>query len=186
MRLYWEFEINQFDSKACRQKSKVKVLVHSNRQGDIWDTLAPSELKRTFSSNLGVGFSTVRTDVGLDMLRLLVLGNMFQQSSFISEAFVAALTFVRFVCLMTSAVRLEVRQLREGLGATWKQKPNEKVWFLVQPFLLVGLKIESDLFVCTINSPGILHLYGLSPVWVLMCCWRWESWVNFLWQISHL
>ena len=34
--------------------------------------------------------------------------------------------------------------------------------------------------------PGILHLYGLSPVWVLMCCWRWDSWVNFRWQISHL
>ena len=31
---------------------------------------------------------------------------------------VAALTFVRFVSLVTSAVRLEVRQLREGLGAT--------------------------------------------------------------------
>ena len=134
------------------QKTKVKVLVHSNRQTDIWDTLAPSELKRTFSSNLGVGFSTVRTDVGLDMLRLLVLGNMFQQSSFISEAFVAALTFVRFVCLMTSAVRLEVRQLREGLGATWKhRKVNKKFWWFlwVTAFIDNEMKISAELTLAT-------------------------------------
>ena len=56
--------------------------------------------------------------MGLDMLGLLVLGDVLQQGGLIGEALVAGLTLVRLVSLVTSRVTLEIRQLREGLGAT--------------------------------------------------------------------
>ena len=68
--------------------------------------------------NLCVAFSAVGADVGLDMFGLLVLGDVLQQGGLIGEALVARLTLVRLVSLVTSRVTLEIRQLREGLGAT--------------------------------------------------------------------
>ena len=77
-----------------------------------------------FLRYLSVALATVRTNVCLDVLRFFVLGNMFQESSFISETFVATLTFVWFVRLMTSTVGLKVGELGEGLGATCNSKSN--------------------------------------------------------------
>ena len=54
----------------------------------------------------------------LYMFGLLVFGYMVKQGLFVREAFVARVALVRFVCLMTPRVGLQVRQLREGLGAT--------------------------------------------------------------------
>ena len=68
--------------------------------------------------NLCVAFSAVGADVGLDMFGLLVLWVVLQQGGLIGEALVAGLTLVRLVSLVTSRVTLEIRQLREGLGAT--------------------------------------------------------------------
>ena len=47
---------------------------------------------------------------------------MFEKSGLVSETFVAGLTFVRFVSLMTPRVGLQVGQLGEGLGAAWNRK----------------------------------------------------------------
>ena len=52
---------------------------------------------------------------------------MFEKSGLVSETFVAGLTFVRLVSLMTARVRLQVGQLGEGLGATWMCKSEQKV-----------------------------------------------------------
>ena len=60
------------------------------------------------------------------MLGLLVFGYMVKQGLFVREAFVAGVALVRFVCLMTPRVGLQVRQLREGLGATCGDKNNHK------------------------------------------------------------
>ena len=69
-------------------------------------------------NHLSVTFSTVRTDISLDVFGLLVLGNMLQQGSLVSEALVAGLALVRLVSLVAPRVRLQVGQLGEGLGAT--------------------------------------------------------------------
>ena len=52
---------------------------------------------------------------------------MFEKSGLVSETFVAGLTFVRFVSLMTPRVGLQVGQLGEGLGAAWMCKSEQKV-----------------------------------------------------------
>ena len=52
---------------------------------------------------------------------------MFEKSGLVSETFVAGLTFVRLVSLMTPRVGLQVGQLGEGLGATWMCKSEQKV-----------------------------------------------------------
>ena len=67
---------------------------------------------------LRVTLAAVGANVSLVMFGFLVLRNMLQQRSFVRETLVAALAFVRLVRLMTSRMRLKVRQLREGLGAT--------------------------------------------------------------------
>ena len=69
--------------------------------------------------NLCVAFSAVGTDISLDMLGLLVLGDVLQEGGLVSEALVAGLTLVRLVRLVTPRVALQVGQLREGLGAAW-------------------------------------------------------------------
>ena len=30
------------------------------------------------------------------------------------------------------------------------------------------------------------HLYGLSPVWILICVYRFEDWLNVFWHMWHL
>lgn len=68
---------------------------------------------------LGVTLATILADVSLEMLALLVLGDVLKQRRFVAEAFVARITLVGFVRLMTPGVRLEVAELAEGFLAAW-------------------------------------------------------------------
>ena len=54
----------------------------------------------------------------LNMLGLLVLGDVLQQGRLICEALVAGVALVGLVSLVAPGVGLQVGQLREGLGAT--------------------------------------------------------------------
>ena len=67
---------------------------------------------------LRVGFPTVRTDVSLQVFGLLVLRDVIQEGGLVMETFIAGVTLVGFVSLMTPGVGLQVGQLGEGLGAT--------------------------------------------------------------------
>ena len=60
------------------------------------------------------------------MLGLLVLRNMLQQSLLIVKAFVARVTLVGLVSLVTPRVGLQVRQLGERLGAAWNKSNRKK------------------------------------------------------------
>ena len=71
---------------------------------------------------LRVGFPTVRTDVSLQVFGLLVLRDVIQEGGLVMKTFIAGVTLVGFVRLVTPRVRLQVGQLGEGLGATWKRK----------------------------------------------------------------
>lgn len=51
------------------------------------------------------------------MLRFFVFGDMFQQILLMREAFVAGVTFEGFIGLVAATVALEIRELRESLGA---------------------------------------------------------------------
>ena len=62
---------------------------------------------------LSVRLSAELTDVSLEVLGLLVFGNVFKKGCFVGETFVTTVTFEGLVSLMTSRVGLEVRQLRE-------------------------------------------------------------------------
>jgi len=68
---------------------------------------------------LSVWFSTKVTNMSLQMLRFLVFGYVIEKWSLIRKAFVARVAFVRLVSLMTSGMRLKVRQLRKCLVTTW-------------------------------------------------------------------
>ena len=68
---------------------------------------------------LGVTLATVGTDVCLQVLRLLVLGDVLKQRDLVVEALVAGVALVRLVSLVAARVGLQVRQLGEGLRATW-------------------------------------------------------------------
>ena len=70
---------------------------------------------------LGVALPAVRADVGLDVFRIFVFGNVLQERSLLGETFVAGVTLVGLVCLVTSGVRLQVRQLGEGLRTTYNK-----------------------------------------------------------------
>ena len=72
---------------------------------------------------LCVGFTAVRTDVSLQVFGLLVLGDVIQERGLVMETFIAGVTLVGFVSLMTAGVGLQVGQLGEGLGATWNILP---------------------------------------------------------------
>lgn len=65
---------------------------------------------------LGVRLAAELANVRLQVLRVLVLWYVLQQGRFVGETLVAGVTFVRFVGLMATRVRLQVRELREGLG----------------------------------------------------------------------
>jgi hypothetical protein len=66
---------------------------------------------------LRVGLAAVLADVRLEMLGLLVLGDVLEQRRLVREALVARVALVRLVRLVAARVRLQVAQLREGLVA---------------------------------------------------------------------
>ena len=70
---------------------------------------------------LCVAFPTVGTYVCLYMLRFFVFGYVVEQGLLVRETFVAGVTLVGLVCLVTSGVRLQVRQLGEGLRTTYNR-----------------------------------------------------------------
>lgn len=67
---------------------------------------------------LGVGLATVLADMGLQMLRFFVLGNMLQQRWLIGETLVARVALEGFVRLVAPGVRLEIRQLGKCFQTT--------------------------------------------------------------------
>ena len=52
-----------------------------------------------------------------EVLRLLVLGDVFEQTRLVGEALVARIALVRLVRLVAARVTLQVTQLAEGFGA---------------------------------------------------------------------
>lgn len=66
---------------------------------------------------LRVGLAAVLADVRLQVLRLAVLGDVFEEGGFVRKALVARVALEGFVRLVAPRVRLEVRELREGLQA---------------------------------------------------------------------
>ena len=58
-----------------------------------------------------------------------MLGDVLQQRWLVCEALVAGVALVRLVTLMASRMRLQVRQLRERLRATWGRKRLAKLWW---------------------------------------------------------
>ena len=67
---------------------------------------------------MGVALATVGTDVRLQVLRLLMLGDVLEEGLFVGEALVAGVALVGLVSLVAARVGLQVGQLGEGLGAT--------------------------------------------------------------------
>ena len=70
---------------------------------------------------LSVTLATVGADVRLQVLRLLVLGDVLEQGDLVVEALVAGVALVRLVSLVAPRVGLQVGQLGEGLRATWQE-----------------------------------------------------------------
>lgn len=68
-------------------------------------------------SFLGVTLAAVLANVRLEVLRLLVLRYVLEQTRFVREALVAGVTLVRLVGLVTSGMALQIAQLTEGLRA---------------------------------------------------------------------
>ena len=89
----------------------VRVLLHVLRQVGL----------------LSVTLAAVGADVRLQVLRLLVLGDVLEQGDLVVEALVAGVALVRLVSLVAPRVGLQVGQLGEGLGATWMCKSEQKV-----------------------------------------------------------
>jgi hypothetical protein len=73
---------------------------------------------------LCVALPAVGADVGLDVLGLLVLGDVLEQGLLVSEALVAGVALVGLVSLVTPGVGLQVGQLGEGLGAACNRDKN--------------------------------------------------------------
>ena len=70
---------------------------------------------------LSVTLATVGADVRLQVLRLLVLGDVLEQGDLVVEALVAGVALVRLVSLVAPRVGLQVGQLGERLRATWQE-----------------------------------------------------------------
>ena len=71
---------------------------------------------------LSVTLATVGADVCLYMFRLLVLRDVLKERLLVGEALVAGVALVRLVSLVAARVGLQVRQLGEGLRATYNFK----------------------------------------------------------------
>ena len=67
--------------------------------------------------------------MSLHVFRVAMLGDVLQQGRLVREALVAGVALVGLVTLMASRVRLQVRQLRERLRATWGTKRLAKLWW---------------------------------------------------------
>ena len=67
---------------------------------------------------LRVGLAADAADVGLDVLRLRMLGDVLAEALLVGEALVARVTSIWLVGHVRAGVRLEVGQLREGLPAS--------------------------------------------------------------------
>ncbi|MFN9942210.1 MAG: hypothetical protein ACK56I_22330, partial [bacterium] len=78
---------------------------------------------------LGVALPAVGADVGLQVLGLLVLGDVVQQGGFVVEALVAGVALVGLVSLVTPGVGLQVGQLGEGLAAACNKKTGIRTTF---------------------------------------------------------
>ena len=76
---------------------------------------------------LGVALPAVGADVCLQMLGLLVFGDVVKKGGLVMEALVAGVALVRLVSLVASRVGLQVRQLGERLRASWEKKQSETV-----------------------------------------------------------
>lgn len=70
-------------------------------------------------SFLRVTLSAVLANVSLQVLALLVLGNVFQERCLIHKTLIAGVALVWLVGLMAPRVALEVGELTEGLVAAW-------------------------------------------------------------------
>lgn len=62
---------------------------------------------------LCIRFATVLANVRFQVLRVFVLRDVLEQRWLVAEAFVARVTFKRFVGLMATRVRLQIGQLRK-------------------------------------------------------------------------
>ena len=91
--------------------------------------LVSHKLHFAFSLYLGVGLAAVGADVSLHVFGIAMLGDVLQQRWLVCEALVAGVALVRLVTLMASRVRLQVRQLRECLRATWGTKRLARLWW---------------------------------------------------------
>ena len=60
---------------------------------------------------LCVGLPAVLADVRLEVLRLLVLGDVLEEGALVDEALVARVALVRLVCLVAARVGLQVGEL---------------------------------------------------------------------------
>ena len=68
--------------------------------------------------------------MSLHVFGVAMLGDVLQQRWLVCEALVAGVALVRLVTLMASRMRLQVRQLRERLRATWGTKRLARLWWL--------------------------------------------------------
>ena len=91
--------------------------------------LVSHKLRFAFSLYLGVGLAAVGADVSLHVFGIAMLGDVLQQRWLVCEALVAGVALVRLVTLMASRMRLQVRQLRECLRATWGTKRLARLWW---------------------------------------------------------
>ena len=82
---------------------------------------------RVLNIHLGVALAAVSTNMGLDMLGLLVFGDVLQQRGLVSKTLVAGLALVGLVRLVTPGVGLQVGQLGEGLRATYNFKSKHGI-----------------------------------------------------------
>ena len=76
-------------------------------------------LRSQYRFYLRVALPAILADVRLEVLGLLVLRNVLEERGLVDEAFVARVALVRLVSLVAARVGLQVRQLGEGLRATW-------------------------------------------------------------------
>ena len=67
--------------------------------------------------------------MSLHVFRVAMLWDVLQQGRLVREALVAGVALVWLVTLMASRVRLQVRQLRERLRATWGTKRLASLWW---------------------------------------------------------
>lgn len=99
---------------------------------------------------LRVALAAVLTDVGLQVLALLVLGDVLEQRRLVAEALVARVALVRLVRLMAPRVRLQVAQLGERLLATRMSTPGTKSTIKIKCclpwFCIRNLSISSALY----------------------------------------